>query len=88
MGYDIGQCTNTPAINNIGPMYEVCQVTLYFNNGEDQLAIMGAVTTESMPQTVSVVGGTGEYLGAYGSCTFQPYENLDVHYVCDFFTPN
>jgi hypothetical protein len=34
------------------------------------------------------VGGSGEYLGAYGSCTFQPYENFDVHYVCDFFTPN
>jgi hypothetical protein len=88
VGYDIGQCTVTPAVDNEGPLYQLCHITHFYNGGADQLVVMGATTFESEPQTVSIVGGAGAYAGAYGSCTYQPFPNYDVHYVCDFYTPN
>jgi hypothetical protein len=87
MGYAIGQCTVTPAINNEGELTEICHITQYHNNAADQIVLMGAVSVKSTPQTMSVVGGTGAYLGAYGSCAYQAFDNFDVRYTCDFFTP-
>ncbi|KAL6054446.1 hypothetical protein QOT17_002389 [Balamuthia mandrillaris] len=88
VGHNIGTCTVTPAINNEGSAHQLCHVVHYYNNGADQLVIVGATTFESVPQTVAVVGGAGAFAGAYGSCTYQPFPNYDVHYVCSFYTPN
>ncbi|KAL6045846.1 hypothetical protein QOT17_022542 [Balamuthia mandrillaris] len=88
VGHNIGTCTVTPAINNEGSAHQLCHVVHYYNNGADQLVIVGATTFESVPQTVAVVGGAGAFAGAYGSCTYQPFPNYDVNYVCSVYIPN
>lgn len=42
VGFDVGLCTMTPAINNTGSLYELCNIVHYFNNGADQVVLNGA----------------------------------------------
>ena len=42
VGFDVGLCTLTPAVNNTGSLYELCNIIHYFNNGADQVMLNGA----------------------------------------------
>ena len=42
VGFDVGLCTMTPAVNNTGSLYELCNIIHYFNNGTDQVMLNGA----------------------------------------------
>jgi hypothetical protein len=42
VGFDVGLCTMTPAVNNTGSLYELCNIIHYFNNGADQVMLNGA----------------------------------------------
>lgn len=91
VGFDVGLCTMTPAINNTGSLYELCNIVHYFNNGADQVVLNGAnnFNNQEEPQPYAVVGGVGAYNGASGSCTVQTDAvSLNAIYVCDFWTPN
>lgn len=90
VGFDVGLCTWTPAVNNTGPLYNLCNTVHYFNDGADQVMLLGAVfiDLENGAQPMAVVGGAGAFRGASGTCTIQGFaENFNFLYVCDFFTP-
>jgi hypothetical protein len=86
----VGLCTWTPAVNNTGPLYNLGNTVHYFNNGADQVMLLGAVfiDVEGGPQPLAVVGGVGAFRGASGSCIIEGFpDNFNFRYVCDFFTP-
>ena len=53
LGFDVGLCTLTPADNNTGSLYELCNIIHYFNNGADQVMINGANNFNSQVRLVA-----------------------------------
>jgi hypothetical protein len=90
VGFDVGLCTMTPAVNNTGSLYELCNVVHYFNDGADQVVLTGANNFDNQeePQPFAVVGGVGAFRGASGTCTIETdAATLSAIYVCNFWTP-
>jgi hypothetical protein len=88
VGFDVGLCTLTPAVNNTGVLFELCTTVHYFNNGTDQVVLSGSFSFTLGPQPQAIVGGVGAFNGASGTCIANTSADLDVIYACDFWTPN
>jgi hypothetical protein len=87
VGFDVGLCTIAPAVNNSGSFYQPCTIIHNFNNGTDQVVLVGALNFESDVAPLAVVGGVGAFQGASGSCV--TVSNFPAFiYTCDFWTPN